>query len=97
MKYQFKTGDGITWKTCSVSEREEIYKLLEKNKYPLYRKYINNYNNHHYAYNDFGNNFYFNRQGKWCTAAVKAVTNPMTFEQMKNLIEFGGEPNYEIY
>ena len=98
MKYQFKTGDGITWKTCSVSEREEIYKLLKKHKYPLYREYSNNVSNGWYAnYNDFGNNFYFNRQGKWCTAAVKAVTNPMTFEQIKNLIENGSEPVYEIY
>jgi len=98
MKYQFKHGDGITWKTCSVSEREEIYKLLKKHKYPLYREY-KNYNSEYgwSSGNDFGNNFYFNRQGKWCTAAVKAVTNPMTFKQMKNLIEYGGEPNYEIY
>lgn len=99
-KYEFKIGDGITWKTVpSVSEREEIYKLLKKHKYPIYRDYINNSLDSYSwnQYNEFQNNFYFNKQGKWCTAAVKAVTNPMTFQQIKNLIETGGEPQYEIY
>ena len=43
MKYEFKTGDGITHKSVpNVSQREEIYKLLKKHKYPLYREYSNN-------------------------------------------------------
>ena len=97
MKHQFKTGDGITWKTVpSVSQREEIFKLLKEYKYPLYRQYSND-KRYSWSTNGFANNFYFNKQGKWCTATIKAVTNPMTFEQIKNLIENGGEPVYEIY
>lgn len=92
--YKFKTGDGITWKTCTVQEREEVYKLLKKHKYPLYSTYSSN----GYGYiNQFENNFKFNKQGKWCTSSVKDVTNPMTYQQIKNLIETGGVPQYDIY
>ena len=98
MKYNFKTGDGITWKTVrSVEQRKEIYKLIREKGYPLYREYRDCSKEYTWGYNEFANNFYFNRQGKWCTASVSAVTNPMSFEQIKNLIENGGELNYEIY
>lgn len=99
MKYEFKIGDGITHKSVpSVAQREEIYKLLKQHKYPLYREYSNNSGRGWYnPPNDFANNFYFNKQGKWCTALMKAVTNPMTYEQIKKLIENGDQPQYEIY
>jgi hypothetical protein len=93
MKHEFKTGDGITWKTVkNVRQREEIFKLLKEHKYPLYREY-----NKNEWWDEFANNFYFNKQGKWCTASVEAVTNPMTFEQITNLIKNGDQPQYEIY
>lgn len=93
-QYQFKEGDGVTWKTCSVEERKQICLLLKDNKYKLYQNYRD------YGYpggNQFQNNFRFNRDGKWVTSSVKQVTNPMTFGEMKLLIEGKGEPQYEIY
>lgn len=95
-KHQFKEGDGVTWKTCSVKEREEICLLLKKNKYKLYQDYRD------YGWpggNQFQNNFRFNRQGKWVTSSVAQVTNPMTFEEMKQLIlgNVVSEPIYEVY
>lgn len=93
MKYQFNEGDGITHLTATVKEREEITKLLKKNKYPLYSDYQNR---PWYGGNSFQNNFRFNKQGKWVTSSVKQVTNPMTFEEMKNKI-LNLDPQYEIY
>ena len=95
-KYKFKEGDGVTWKTCSVKEREEITKLLKENGYHLYQNYKD------YGWsggNQFTNNFRFNRQGKWVTSSVAQVTNPMTFEEMKQLIlgNVISEPIYEVY
>ena len=96
--YKFKTGDGITHLSVpNVTQREEIYKLLKGKGYPLYREYSRSESNYYGSYNEFQNNFYFNKQHKWCTAAVKAVTNPLTYNQIINLINNGGEPEYEIY
>jgi len=95
MKYQFKEGDGVTHLTCTVQEREEVYKLLKKNKYPSHSNYTNNVG--WYNANQFQNNFRFNAKGKWVTSSRQQVTNPLTYEQIKNLIETGGEPQYEIY
>jgi len=98
MKYQFKEGDGVTHLTATVEEREKIYKLLKKNNYPSYA----NYENNSYRYggswaNQFTNNFRFNKQGKWVTSSKQQVTNAMSYEQFKTLIENDGEPQYEIY
>lgn len=95
-KYKFKEGDGVTWKTCSVAEREKITKLLKENGYQLYQ----DYKDHGWSGgNQFANNFRFNRQGKWVTSSVAQVTNPMTFEKMKQLIlgNVISEPIYEVY
>ena len=95
MKYQFKEGDGVTHLTATVEEREKIYKLLKKHNYPspanyqVYGSWIGG--------NQFQNNFRFNKQGKWVTSSKQQVTNAMSYEQFKILIENGGEPQYEIY
>ncbi len=96
MKYQFKEGDGVTHLTATVKEREEIYKLLKKHGYKSYSNYVNN-SSSWYGGNQFQNNFRFNKQGKWATSSRQQVTNAMSYEQIKNLIENGGEPIYEIY
>lgn len=93
MNYKFNEGDGVTHLTATVKEREEITKLLKKNKYPLFQDYRD------YGWqggNQFTNNFRFNKQGKWVTSSKQQVTNPMTFEEMKNKI-LNLDPQYEIY
>lgn len=101
MKYQFKEGDGVTHLTATVEEREKIYKLLKKHNYPSHANYENN-SSKYGVYggswaNQFTNNFRFNKQGKWVTSSRQQVTNSMSYEQFKILIENGGEPQYEIY
>lgn len=93
-KHKFKDGDGMIWKTSTKEQREEITKLLKENGYQLYNDYVNKIYN-----NPFTNNFRFNRQGKWVTSSVAQVTNPMTFEEMKNIIlgNVVSEPIYEVY
>lgn len=91
-KYQFKEGDGMIWKTSTKEQREEITHLLKEKGYQLYNNYINTVYN-----NPFTNNFRFNSKGKWVTSSVTQVTNPLTFEEMKNLILGNVEPQYEIY
>lgn len=96
MKHQFNEGDGVTHLTATVEEREKIFNLLKENKYPLYANYVKStvgWSN----FNQFQNNFRFNKQGKWVTSSRQQVTNPMTFDEFKRLIENKGEPNYEIY
>ncbi len=99
MKYQFKEGDGVTHLTATVEEREKIYKLLKKHQYPSHAEY-KNYNTGGRWFNgdnQFQNNFRFNAKGKWVTSSRKQVTNPMTYKQFEDLIQGGGEPQYEIY
>jgi len=96
MKYQFKEGDGVTHLTATVEEREKIYKLLKKHKYPSHSEYSSNPHYHYPGANQFQNNFRFNAKGKWVTSSRKQVTNPMTYKQFEQLIQ-GGEPTYEIY
>jgi hypothetical protein len=86
-------GDGITWRTGSVIERELITNLLRKKGYKLF----NNYHNYGNGINPFNNNFRFNKNNQWVTSSVQQVTNPMSYEQMMNLIEGNTSINYEIY
>jgi hypothetical protein len=100
MNYKFNEGDGVTHLTATVKEREEITKLLKKHNYPSHANYENN-SSKYGAYggswaNQFTNNFRFNKQGKWVTSSKQQVTNPMTFEEMKNKI-LNLDPQYEIY
>ena len=95
MKHQFKEGDGVTHLTATVEEREKIYKLLKKHNYPSHANY--QVYGSWIGGNQFQNNFRFNKQGKWVTSSKQQVTNAMSYEQFKNLIENGGEPQYEIY
>ena len=98
MKYQFKEGDGVTHLTATVEEREEITKLLKNKGYPLHSNYNNYQKTHGWSHsNQFANNFRFNKHGKWVTSSRKQVTNPLTLEQIKNLVNGNGEPQYEIY
>jgi len=97
MKYQFKEGDGVTHLTATVEEREKIYKLLKKHKYPSHSDYRNYTGSYGWSANQFQNNFRFNAKGKWVTSSRKQVTNPMTYKQFEQLIQGGGEPTYEIY
>ncbi len=98
MKYKFKEGDGVTHLTATVEEREKIYKLLKKHKYPSHSEYSNNpYSYYGPGSNQFQNNFRFNAKGKWVTSSREQVTNPMTYKQFEDLINKGGEPSYEIY
>ena len=96
MKYKFKAGDGVTHLTTTVTEREEITKLLKDNGYPLYGDYKDR-SREYYGVNSFQNNFRFRKDGKWVTSSREQVTNPLTFEQIKNLVIGNGEPQYEIY
>jgi hypothetical protein len=97
-KYKFKEGDGVTHLTATVEEREKIYALLMRNGYPSYSKYENNSTRYGGSWaNQFTNNFRFNKHGKWVTSSRQQVTNPMTYEEFKNLIEGNKEFHYEIY
>lgn len=97
MKYQFKEGDGVTHLTATVEEREKIYKLLKKHKYPSHSDYQKYGSSYGWSGNQFQNNFRFNAKGKWVTSSRQLVTNPMTYKQFEDLIQGGGEPTYEIY
>ena len=76
----------------------EVKTLLMENGYPSHSKYENNSTRYGGSWaNQFTNNFRFNKHGKWVTSSRQQVTNPMTYEEFKNLIEGNKEFHYEIY
>ena len=83
MKHTFKVGDGMTTQNSTAEERLEIFKMALENGYPTYSESVEIFikgSNYKTKPIGFKNN-------KFMTVENETITNPLTYQQMKNYIQ----------